>query len=169
MGKPVTIVPYNPDWVDTCNRLRDFVAPTLSDLAVTIDHVGSTAVPGLAAKPIIDIDVVVVSTENVPAAVNRLESLGYHHEGDLGIPGRDAFRAPEGLPEHHLYVWAAASSELRRHRMFRDYLRSHPDEAKTYQELKVALADQFTHDRETYTESKSEFINSRLKRPGWNK
>ena len=69
---------------------------------------GSTSVPGLAAKPIIDIDVVVASVDNVPVAVERLESLGYRHEGDLGIQGgREAFRAPKGLPDHHL--WARLS------------------------------------------------------------
>ena len=167
MGEPIKIVPYNPDWADTFSRLRDFVAPVLGDTALTIEHVGSTAVPGLAAKPIIDMDVVVASVEKVPVAMERLESLGYRHEGDLGINGREAFRAPEDLPEHHLYVCSADTPELRKHRMFRDYLRSHPDEAKTYAELKMAMADQFAHDREAYTESKSAFINSRLKWAGW--
>ena len=77
MGEPIKIVPYNPDWEDTFSRLRDFVAPALGDTALTIEHVGSTAVPGLAAKPIIDMDVVVASVEKVPVLVERLESLGY--------------------------------------------------------------------------------------------
>jgi GrpB-like predicted nucleotidyltransferase (UPF0157 family) len=168
MGEPIKIVPYNPDWADTFSRLRDLVAPALGHIALTMEHVGSTSVSGLVAKPIIDIDVVVASIENVPTAVERLESLGYRHEGDLGIPGREAFRAPGGLPDHHLYVCSADTPELRKHSMFRDYRRSHPDEAKAYGELKMALADLFTHDREAYTESKSAFVNSRLKQAGWN-
>lgn len=72
----------------------------------------------------------------------------YRHEGDLGIQGRETFRAPEGVPEHHVYVCPADSFTLRQHLIFRDYLRSHPDEAKTYGELKMALAGQFVHDRE---------------------
>jgi len=115
-----------------------------------------------------DIDVVVASAENVPAAVERLASLGYWHEGDLGIEGREAFTAPAGLAEHHLYVLAVDTPELTRHRMFRDYLRSHPDEVQAYAELKRDLADQFAHDREAYTEGKGAFVNSRLNRAGWN-
>ena len=144
------------------------MAPALGDIALTIEHVGSTSVPGLAAKPIIDIDVVVASAEDVPAAVERLESLGYRHEGDLGIPGREAFSAPEDLPAHHVYVCSADTPALKKHLMFRDYLRSHPDDAKAYAELKMVLADQFAHNREAYTESKSAFVNSRLQRAGRN-
>lgn len=87
----------------------------------------------------------------------------YRHEGDLGIQGRETFRAPEGVPEHHVYVCPADSFTLRQHLIFRDYLRSHPDEAKTYGELKMALAGQFVHDREQKC-----VVNSRLKLAGWN-
>lgn len=85
------------------------------ELALAVEHVGSTAVPGLAAKPVVDIDAVVPSAEDVPLAVERLERAGYRHEGDLGIPGREAFEPPADAPWHHLYVLAADSEELRRH------------------------------------------------------
>ena len=169
MGEPIKIVPYNPDWEVTFGLLRDFVAPALGDIVLTVEHVGSTAVPGLAAKPIIDMDVVVASVEDVPRAVHRLESLGYRPEGDLGIAGREAFRAPNGLPEHHLYVCVVDNPELRRHILFRDYLRNHPKEAKVYAELKMALAEQFIDAREAYTHGKSEFVNSCLKWANWDR
>lgn len=97
-------------------------APTavLGDVAMRIEHVGSTSVPGLAAKPILDIDVVIESREKLPAAIERLATLGYEHEGDHNVAGREAFRPGEGTtprtwPAHHLYVCAQDNRELLRH------------------------------------------------------
>src|SRR5262245_51865013 len=104
----------------------------LAGVAVTIEHVGSTAVPGLAAKPIIDMDVVIRSRSDLPAVITRLATLGYQHQGDLGIPDREAFRPPPGLPPHHLYVCLAGCAALRNHITLRDHLRSHPADAATY-------------------------------------
>src|SRR5262245_23285042 len=90
MPGPVILVDYDPRWPDLCEQLRAAVAEVLGDLVVIVEHVGSTAVPGLAAKPIIDIDVVVPSLADIPEAIRRLAILGYVHRGDLGIPGREA-------------------------------------------------------------------------------
>lgn len=144
--------------------VRGRVAPVLGDLAVAIEHVGSTAVPGLAAKPIIDLDVVVASAEDIPEAIERLARLGYYHQGDLGIPGREAFRSPGGAPEHHLYLCPQDSPELRRHLAFRDYLRSHPEAAEEYAELKRALAQRFPDRRSDYTAGKAAWIAGILSR-----
>lgn len=84
----------NHYWVRLFEKLRDFVLPVLSDLIITIDHVGSTSVPGLAAKPIIDMDAVVSTQTDVVIAIQRLATLGYVHEGDLGTTGREAFILP---------------------------------------------------------------------------
>src|SRR5262245_20579095 len=104
-------------------RLRARARGAVGDLALAIDHIGRTAVPGLAAKPIVDLDVVVRSTGDVPAAIDRLAAIGYVHRGDLGLVGREAFSAPPGDAAHHLYVVVAGNREHRRHLALRDYLR----------------------------------------------
>jgi GrpB-like predicted nucleotidyltransferase (UPF0157 family) len=164
MADPVIIVEYDPSWPEICQELRAPVVEALGDLVVTVEHVGSTAVPGLAAKPIIDMDVVVPSITDIPESIVRLATLGYVHRGDLGIPGREAFISPAGKPKHHLYVCALGSDELRRHRAFRDYLLSHPAYARSYEELKKAAAIRFTNDRAAYNEAKTQFVKMVLQR-----
>ena len=105
-----------------------------------------------------DIDVVVATREDVPAAVERLEALGYRHQGDLGIPGREAFDWPPAGPRHHVYVLAAHAEELRRHLRFRDRLRADPAAAHAYEELKRELAECHAGDRVAYGDGKSEFV-----------
>jgi len=155
---PVIVVDYDPLWPQAFELLRARLAGALGDLAVAIEHVGSTAVPGLAAKPVIDIDVVLRSETDLPAAGSALATLGYDFIGDLGIAGREAFRAPAGEPEHNLYVCAAGATELQRHLTFRDVLRAEPELAREYAELKRALAERYRDDRDTYTEGKTPFV-----------
>jgi GrpB-like predicted nucleotidyltransferase (UPF0157 family) len=159
LANPVVIVDYDPSWPDTFEQLRDRVAATLGPLAVAIEHIGSTAVPGLAAKPIIDLDVVIADRADLPAVIERLRPLGYHHEGDLGVPGREAFTAPAGTPPHHLYVCAVGTPALDRHLAFRDALRADPAAAGAYGELKRTLTSRLSHDRVAYTEAKSAFVD----------
>jgi GrpB-like predicted nucleotidyltransferase (UPF0157 family) len=83
----VVVVDYDPAWPATFARLRERVVEVLGPLAVAVEHVGSTAVPGLAAKPIVDLDVVIADRGDLPEVVRRLRPLGYRHEGDLGVPG----------------------------------------------------------------------------------
>jgi GrpB-like predicted nucleotidyltransferase (UPF0157 family) len=164
MPGPVFIVDYDPQWPDLFEELRAPVVAALGDLAVIVEHVGSTAVPGLAAKPIIDMDVVVPAVSDIPEAIRRLATLGYVHRGDLGIAGREAFISPAGTPRHHLYVCALDSEELRRHRLFRDYLLTLPDAARAYGALKKAAAQRFGEDRVAYTEAKTRFVEAVLQR-----
>src|SRR5215216_2293030 len=164
MPAPVVIAAYDPRWPACFARLRDRLAAALGPLAVRIEHVGSTAVPGLAAKPIIDLDVVVATQDDLSAVIGRLRSLGYRHEGDLGVPGRDAFASPPGSPAHHLYVCPADSPALARHLALRDLLRADPEVARGYGDLKRTLAARFGHDRVAYTEGKTVFIESLLAR-----
>ncbi len=164
MPEPVIIVDYDPHWPDRFEELRAPVVAALGDLVVIVEHVGSTAVPGLAAKPIIDMDVVVPSVSDLPEVIVRLAMLGYVHQGDLGIPGREAFMSPAGKPRHHLYVCAVGSDELRRHRSFRDCLLTHPDDARAYGALKKDAALRFAHDRAAYTEAKTRFVEAILQR-----
>jgi GrpB-like predicted nucleotidyltransferase (UPF0157 family) len=108
--------------------------------------------------------VVVPSVADVPEAIRRLAILGYVHRGDLGIPGREAFTSPTGKPRHHLYVCALDSEELRRHRSFRDYLLTHPDDARAYAALKKAAALRCGEDRVAYNDAKTRFVEAVLHR-----
>jgi GrpB-like predicted nucleotidyltransferase (UPF0157 family) len=163
---PIVIVPYQTSWPDQFQQLRDRLNETLGPLAERIEHVGSTSVPGLWAKPIIDLDIVVSSTSGFESVRRRLDEQGYDYLGDQGVPGREAFalrdREPT-TPEHHLYVCRADSVELQRHLAFRDYLRTHPERTAKYCALKRDLAVKFRNDRIAYTDAKGEFITSALR------
>jgi GrpB-like predicted nucleotidyltransferase (UPF0157 family) len=128
-----------------------------------IEHVGSTSIPGAAAKPIIDIDIVVRSRWDVKRAIRMLEEGGYKHVGDKGIPGREAFESPGGMIAHHLYVVVEGNSAHDRHLKFRDYLRINPEMVHRYSALKKSLANQFRNDREAYTEAKTTFVEDVLR------
>jgi GrpB-like predicted nucleotidyltransferase (UPF0157 family)/chloramphenicol 3-O-phosphotransferase len=161
---PVIVCDYDEAWPKLFRQIAAPVRNALSDILVAIEHVGSTAVPGLAAKPVIDVDVVVPSAEQVPEAIERLRELGYLYQGDKGIAGRAAFLWPPQSPVHHLYVVAAGEQPLADHIQFRDYLRSNPQAAREYGELKRALADEHRNDRQGYTDAKNNFIYLALAR-----
>jgi len=163
----IDVVNYDPKWQDLFGQLRGRIWPSVCDFAVGIDHVGSTAVPGLAAKPVIDIDIVVASRQEVPLAITRLTNLEYTHLGDLGIPDREAFGNPPWGLAHNLYVCTSESLALRNHIAFRDYLRAHPTEVMEYSALKKKLACEFSYDIATYVEGKSNFILSVLSKQGF--
>jgi GrpB-like predicted nucleotidyltransferase (UPF0157 family) len=156
--RPIVVVEYDPAWPEAFEQLRSRLWPAVSDVAESIEHVGSTAVPGLAAKPIIDVDVVVPTESDVPPAIERLARLGYVHRGDLGVPGREAFDNPDGGPDHHLYLCPRDSTPLANHLAVRDYLRAHPGLAKQYGDLKQRLAERFRHDVEGYVMGKTDFV-----------
>ena len=158
MANPLIVLSYDANWPGLFQSLRKRIADALGDMAAAIEHVGSTAVPDLAAKPIIDIDVLLASETMLPAAIERLESLAYIHRGNLGIPEREAFLAPAHHPPHHLYVCPPCSGEFQRHKAFRDYLRAHPKDDKIYGDLKIALAKRFRENRPAYNTAKGEFV-----------
>lgn len=164
MSAPVIVVDYDPQWPRLFAQLRAPIAAALGDLARPIEHVGSTSVPGLAAKPVIDVDVVLARADGLPEAIERLAALGYEHEGDLGIAGREAFRHAPDLPVHHLYVCTPDCSEHSRHIAFRDYLRRHRAEADAYGALKRRLAAQYRNDRAGYGTAKDAFVLGILER-----
>jgi GrpB-like predicted nucleotidyltransferase (UPF0157 family) len=164
MADPIVIVNYDPGWPGQFEMLRRRISEVLGDLVARIEHVGSTAVPGLAAKPILDFVVLLASADNLPAAVDRLATLGYVRQGDLGIPGREAFTTPPLAPAHHLYVFTESCGEFSRHLAFRDYLRANPEGAHAYEELKRTLASRFAEDRIAYVKGKTEFVREALRR-----
>jgi GrpB-like predicted nucleotidyltransferase (UPF0157 family) len=156
---PIVIVDYDPQWQAEFERIRERVARAIGEVAVSIEHVGSTAVPGLAAKPVIDL-VVVVRPGEVGVAIDRLAAIGYVHQGDLGVEGREAFGVPIGERRHHLYVCPENSGELRAQLAFRHRLRNEPELASAYADLKRQLAIRFRDDREAYTKAKTEFVTA---------
>jgi GrpB-like predicted nucleotidyltransferase (UPF0157 family) len=157
----ITVSDYDPRWAERFQDLRQRLAPHVADLAASIEHVGSTAVPGCAAKPIIDLDIVLAEDAAMPELISRLTARGYRHEGDLGILGREAFQVPSAAPEHHLYGVIAGSKPHLDHVLLRDYLHQRPDEVQRYSALKVALAQQFRADSEgrlDYSTAKSSLV-----------
>lgn len=154
----IVVEDYDPQWPDRFGEIHAELAAALDGLAGAIEHVGSTAVPGLAAKPILDIDVLLKNAGDLPQVVERLEPLGYRYQGDLGIAGRDAFQQPAGTFPHHLYVCAPNGEEYHRHLAFRDYLRGHADISAHYARLKRELAARAPADRDEYTRGKSHFV-----------
>jgi GrpB-like predicted nucleotidyltransferase (UPF0157 family) len=163
--KRVRVVDYDPSWPELFEALRATIWSAVSDVALAIEHVGSTSVPGLAAKPVIDLDVIVTLPQTA-ACIARLATLGYEHQGDLGIPQREAFLRPAGSPAHHLYVCVAGSHGLLNHLAIRDFLRANPAAAREYGELKTRLAAQHSADADGYTIGKTQFIIGLLRRVG---
>lgn len=175
MMPSVVVTPYNPEWEAAFASLRDALLPILRRLPVAIEHVGSTSVPGLAAKPIIDIDVVAPDESVRTAAVAALVKAGYLDEGERGVVGRTAFKPsaphiPLGASPppfvHHLYVVVATSEAWENHRLLRDYLRTHPEAVKRYAALKTELAKQYPDDRDAYGAGKTALIVSLLRDAG---
>lgn len=163
---PVVIRDYDPSWPGVFEMIRGGLAAALGELALAIEHVGSTAIPGCSAKPVIDLVVVVKDRDAVGRAIEGLESIDYRHKGDGGIPGREALTPPPGWPSHHPYVCARDNRELGRQIAFRDYLRKHPDAVSEYSDLKKRLARKYRHDRPAYTEAKTGFVTAVLERAG---
>jgi GrpB-like predicted nucleotidyltransferase (UPF0157 family)/mannose-6-phosphate isomerase-like protein (cupin superfamily) len=141
----IVVSDYDPAWPDWFDALHRRIWPAVEDVALRIDHVGSTSVPGLAAKPVIDMDVVVADRDDVRPVIERLAALGYRWRGDLGVAGREAFRRPdEEPPAHHLYLVVENNRAHLDHWLLRDRLRVDPDARDRYAALKrrnVELAD----------------------------
>lgn len=163
----IEVVDYDLCWQKTFERLRSRIWTAVRDLALSVEHVGSTSVPGLAAKPIIDISIVVPERLDVQTGISRLATLGYVHRGDLGVEGREAFDNPDGLPVHHLYLCPRDSVALANHLAIRNYLRTHPEAAREYGELKKRLAERFPHDIDGYIDGKTTMLLTMLQATGF--
>ena len=156
-GDPVEVVPYDPSWPERYERWRQHLVEALGETAVRIDHVGSTAVPGLAAKPVIDIQVGVADVEDETVYVPAIGSLGVPLR--FREPGHRYFRPPAGRPRDvQIHVCCAGGAWEREHLRFRDLLRSDPELAGRYGRLKLELCARFRDDRLAYTDAKTVFI-----------
>ncbi|WP_376795922.1 GrpB family protein [Thermogemmatispora sp.] len=161
MSRRVILVDYDPGWPLEYAAERQRLAEALSPWLVAIEHIGSTSVPGLAAKPIIDIMVAVGALSQAAHCIEPLHTLGYAYQPEVErfIPERRYFRKLRGEQEtHHLHLVEYDSPFWRRHLLFRDYLRSHPATAQEYARLKRELAVRFPEDVAAYTEAKTAFI-----------
>ncbi len=154
MRDPVSVVPYDPSWPTRFRTEAARIRHALGAVALRIDHHGSTAVPGLAAKPVIDIQVSVRSFEPLDAYRNPLEQLGFPYRTDHEDPHHRFFREPDGRPRRtHIHVREAGGEWERLNLLFRDYLRAQADAAAMYAALKPQLAERFRDDRRSYTEA----------------
>lgn len=159
----VRVVPYDPAWPDlyTAEAIRLLAGFSRHGVTLLLEHTGSTAVPGLASKPILDILAGRNSDDAREAIIEAVQAAGYSYRGEQGIPGRDFFR--RGNPrQYHLHLTQVGSQFWLDHRTFRDYLRSHPEAAARYAALKLKLAAAYPYDREAYIEGKTEFVHSIL-------
>jgi GrpB-like predicted nucleotidyltransferase (UPF0157 family) len=165
---PLVVADYDNAWPTLFEEISRPIRHVVGELGAVVEHVGSTAVPGLAAKPVVDIDVVVTSGSDVPLAIERLRALGYVYQGNKGITGREAFMWPPGAPPHHLYVVVSRTRPHADHVQIRDYLRRHADVAAEYAALKKDLAARYRGDRLGYTEAKTNFVADVLRAArGW--
>ena len=159
-GPPIEVVDYDPVWPRQFETERARIVEALGELHLVLEHGGSTAVPGLAAKPIVDIWAALRGPLG-PAHIRALASIGYEHFGEYGLAGRDYF-VKSSPPACHLHCYPAGHPDWNRHLAFRDWLRSHPEGAQAYANLKRNLALRFAGDRMAYTEAKSNFIESAI-------
>ncbi len=167
LGPVARVVDYDPRWPRIYEAERARILEAIGPWVAGIDHVGSTAVPNLAAKPIIDILVGLRTLADAVHCIPRLQAIGYEYvpEYEDELPDRRYFRkGPAANRTHHLHMVERDSDFWAKHLLFRDYLRDHPDEARRYEALKRELAVRFTDDRDAYTESKTEFVESVVRR-----
>ena len=162
---------YDPDWPRQFDAERERIAAALGGLALRIDHNGSTSVPGLAAKPIIDIQISVARLHPIAAYAAGLVELGYIHVPHADDAFCPFFHRPRDWPHsHHVHIVQAGGDEERRTLAFRDYLRAHPAAAREYEDLKRRLAPQYSAtrpgDREAYAQAKGRFIEAIVARAG---
>jgi len=158
--RKVEVVPHDPTWQDVFRIESKHVADALGDNFVTIHHIGSTAIPGIYAKPIIDILVEVKDITQVDEQSSAMESLGYEVMGEYGIPERRFFRKNNqaGVRTHHIHIFEVGSAQVKRHLAFRDYMIAHPEAAQQYSELKRELARENPQDIDGYMDGKDGFI-----------
>ncbi len=158
--RDIEVTEYNPEWPRWFEEIRDYVGPAVADVAVKIDHIGSTAVPGLAGKPIIDLDVVVLSEQDVPKAIEALARIGYVWSGDLGVVGREHFERPAEpvIPRHNLYLVVEDNKAHVDHWLLRDVLRTDADARARYAAIKIQNARDADRDMDYYVAAKAAFV-----------
>lgn len=157
------LVPYDSTWPMEFAAEAARIEQACAGLPIRLEHVGSTSIPGLSAKPVIDILAGRPGNMSGDAYVSAFKQLGYEHKGSFGVPGRNYFR--RGSPRtHHVHLVSWSSELWQDHLLFRDYLRTHPLVAREYDTIKRELAAMYLQDKERYTDAKGPFIRSIVRR-----
>ena len=155
----VQLKKYNPKWKELFEKESELILSVSTNLLEEVQHIGSTAIPGIIAKPIIDILAGINSLANIEKLVEKLEPIGYVYRGEQGIPDRHLFvKGGKDFRTHHLHVVEKEHQEWSKHILFRNYLLKHPEEVKAYSKLKQELLQKYEFDRGMYTDSKSDYI-----------
>lgn len=166
--RQVIVEDYNPEWPNQFEKIKSRIWPIISSIALSIEHVGSTSVPGLAAKPVIDIDIVISSSDSLNEIIKKLKTLGYEHRGNMGVEGREVFKevTPTELFLHNLYVCTKYALPLKNHLLLRNYLRAHLQARDQYSKLKKELVLKFPDSIDSYVAGKTELILEILRKQG---
>ena len=159
--KTIIVDQYNPKWADEFEKIKAEILPILNDNIISFEHVGSTSVVGMWAKPVIDIDII-IDDGMLPVIIQKLASIGYTHEGDLGITGREAIKynstEKAHLMKHHLYVCHKDNAELKQHLAFRNFLRQNSEYRDKYSKTKIEMAKKYPHDIDSYIKGKEAVV-----------
>ncbi len=162
----VEVVSYNLEWRNWFLTIRNEIWPQVSDLVLDIVHVGSTSIEGLSAKPIIDMDIVVDDMSNFDEVKKRLARLGYEHEGDLGITGRESFKLDYVHKyNHNLYLCPKDSLAYKNHLMLKKHMTENPEDRQRYSDLKLGLAET-SESKDIYWKAKTTLILEFLEKQG---
>lgn len=165
MPQHITVVNYDPEWPSKYVRERDYITEILKDNCIAVYHIGSTSVPGLAAKPIIDIMAVVRSLEEVDTVADKFAEIGYEYLGEFGIKGRRYLRKGGDERTHQIHIFQADDwNNIGRHLALRDYMRTHEKERNEYAKIKKDLAQEFPYDIDGYCDGKENFVREAEKR-----
>jgi GrpB-like predicted nucleotidyltransferase (UPF0157 family) len=173
----ILVFDYNPEWKSQFEELKNILADYLGADIIGIEHVGSTSIPGMKAKPIIDLDILIEDNNSIlEKVISKLKELGYLHLGEMGITGREAFeRLNSTTPnlgskkqwfKHNLYLCKKGSVGLSNHLNLRNYLKENPNKVIEYSELKQKLANKFPFDINSYVDGKTNFIVEILNETG---
>ncbi|MDI3234235.1 GrpB family protein [Exiguobacterium antarcticum] len=156
--RQVIVIPYQTSWADEFEQEAVRLRTVFGERLLAVHHIGSTSVPGLSAKPILDILPVVDSLDGIEAFDAALEAIGYEAKGEFGMRGRRYYRKGGDNRTHHVHLYAVGNPEIARHVVFRDYLREHPQEVEAYSEIKEQLANQYPEDIDAYIVGKDTFV-----------
>jgi GrpB-like predicted nucleotidyltransferase (UPF0157 family) len=160
----VEVVKHKDEWSKMFKEEAEKINDIFGEEILNIHHIGSTAIPNITAKPIIDILIEVRELEKVDDFIDGMEQIGYECKGEFGIGGRRFFIKGGDNRSHHIHVFNTGNEEIARHLAFRDYMRVHPEEAQQYSDLKQTLAEKFSMDIEKYVEGKNDYIKEIDKR-----
>ena len=160
----IKVMDYQSEWKDQFESLKARIWPKVSKHSIKIEHIGSTSIEGLVAKPVVDLDIVVKNRSNLLAVIKVLSGIGYSHRGNLGVDGREAFayEAPD-IP-HNLYMCLDQCTAFKNHIFLRNHLRKNSKDREHYSQLKQLLAWKYPNDIESYIDGKTEFILRILKK-----